>query len=242
MPLLDHFHAPLHPGRHWEGFHSRWASAIADALNLDLLPSDYFAEVQAHVGSRVEIDIATFESAPTESANRGDGGTATIPALAWAPPAAAFEMPAAFPDSMEVQVFSSVGGTTLVGAVELVSLGNKDRAETRRGFAAKCATYLQQGIGLIVADIVTSRRANLHNELVRLLELDDEFLLEPDPLYATAYRPVRRPDVEKIQVWTATLAVGQPLHILPLALDKGLCVPIDLDATYAEACRKLRLP
>lgn len=48
MPLLDHFHAPLHPQRHWEAFHSRWASAIADALNADLLPPEYFAEPETH--------------------------------------------------------------------------------------------------------------------------------------------------------------------------------------------------
>jgi hypothetical protein len=34
MPLLDHFHPPLLGRRHWEGFYSRWAAAIADALQI----------------------------------------------------------------------------------------------------------------------------------------------------------------------------------------------------------------
>lgn len=63
MPLLDHFHAPLHPQRRWEAFHSRWASAIADALNADLLPPDYFAEPETHAAGRVKIDVAAFEPA-----------------------------------------------------------------------------------------------------------------------------------------------------------------------------------
>ena len=29
MPLLDHFHAPLAPHRHWESFHANWAGAKA---------------------------------------------------------------------------------------------------------------------------------------------------------------------------------------------------------------------
>src|SRR5262249_30080801 len=62
MPLLDHFHAPLSLTHHWESFHARWAAAIADALNLNLLPPEYLAEVQVHVGSRVEIDVATLET------------------------------------------------------------------------------------------------------------------------------------------------------------------------------------
>src|SRR4051794_25388570 len=60
VPLLDHFHPPLFPRRHWESFHVTWAGAIADALNEDLLPDGYFAEEHAHAGARIEIDVATF--------------------------------------------------------------------------------------------------------------------------------------------------------------------------------------
>jgi len=48
MPLLDYFHAPLAPTRHWESFHVDWAGAIADALNEHLLPDGYFAEEYMH--------------------------------------------------------------------------------------------------------------------------------------------------------------------------------------------------
>jgi len=84
-------------------------------------------------------------------------------------------MPALFPDEIEVHVFRRSGGTTLVAAIELISPGNKDRAEARRAFAAKCASYLQQGIGLVIVDIVTERQANLHDELNSLLEHADTF-------------------------------------------------------------------
>ena len=81
-----------------------------------------------------------------------------------------------FPDDIEVQVFATVTGATLVGAIELVSPGNKDRPETRRAFAAKCVSYLTRGIGLIVVDIVTNRLANLHNEVIGLLGQAEPFL------------------------------------------------------------------
>ena len=60
MQLLDHFHPPLSTVRHWESFHARWAAAIADVLNDELLPTEYFAEVQVHVGSRVEVGCIFF--------------------------------------------------------------------------------------------------------------------------------------------------------------------------------------
>jgi hypothetical protein len=226
MPLLDHFHPPLSAARHWEAIHTRWAAALADALNQDLLPSGYYAEEQVHVGSRVEIDVATFDPDPLTAGASGG---------------AALRIPAIFPDSLEVIILSGEAGPTLVAAIELVSPGNKDRPETRRAFAAKCASYLQQGIGLVIIDIVTSRQANLHNELMALLQLGTEFLLSSDPLYAIGYRPVRRPTVEQIEAWPATLAIGQSLPVLPLALDKGVCVPLNLEATYSEACQRRRL-
>lgn len=243
MPLLDHFHPPLFPTRHWESFHARWAGAIADSLNARLLPNDYYAEIQVHVGSRVEVDIATLhrDEAADDEAESG-GGLATVRARPWSPPVAAMSMPAIYPDSIEVLVYTTEGGATVVAAVELISPGNKDRPESRRAFAAKCSAYLQQGIGLMIVDVVTDRHANLHNELVDLLDVGEKFRISGEGLYAVAYRPIRRPNDERIDVWPAALAVGKPLPLLPLALDKARCIPLDLESPYLEACQRSRLP
>src|SRR5205085_11513432 len=166
MPLLDHFHEPLSPRRHWESFHVNWAGAMADALNERLLPEGYFAEEHAQLGGRVEIDVATFAETDESAVARRNGGTATLTPRVWTPPAPALTMPIAFPDNFEVLVFASESGASLVAAIELVSPANKDREAHRRAFAIKCASYLCGGVGLIVIDIVTSRTANLHNEMV----------------------------------------------------------------------------
>jgi hypothetical protein len=242
MPLLDHFHPPLSPARHWEAFHGQWAGSMASALNNALLPPGYFAEAQVHVGGQVEVDVATFDSNVKEGALSNGGGIAVLPARVWAPPTPSQVMPAIFPDSLEVLIFNSEAGPTLIAAVELASPGNKDGDETRRAFAAKCASFLHRGIGLMIVDIVTNRQANLHNELVRLLEKSEEFLLPPGPLYATAYRPARRSGDDQIDIWLTPLAVGQALPVMPLALDKGICVPLDLETTYTEARLRSRLP
>jgi hypothetical protein len=47
--------------------------------------------------------------------------------------------------------------------------------------------------------------------------------------------------VEQIEVWPVPLAVGQPLPVLPLALNAELCLPLDLEATYIAACQRRRL-
>jgi hypothetical protein len=235
MPLLDHFHPPLSTERHWESFHAAWCGSLADDLNRRL-PTGYFAEEQAHAGPGVEIDVATFESASPA----GNGaGTAT---QVWSPPVPALTLPAVFADDFEVRVFSRRGGPTLVAAIELVSPGNKDRREARDAFADKCAGYLRQGVSLIVIDVVTDRHANLHNELLRRLDAPESARQPADVrLYAAAYRPVRRQEREEIDVWPAALAVAGPLPVLPLALNAELALPVDLEATYTDACRRRRL-
>ena len=244
MPLRDHFHPPLSENRHWESFHSRWASAIADHLDGHILPEGYFAEVQIHVGNRVEVDIATFEdrsafvgASPSQSAE-----TATAAASVWAPPAPVMKLPAYFPDRVEVLVFNSEAGPTLVSVIELVSPRNKDRPQSRRDFAIKSAAALRQGVGLLIVDVVTNRRTNLHNELIALLDHPPEFLMADVPLYAVSYQPRQTDGEAEIHVWHEALSLGQPLPTLPLPLDKGKTVPLDLEETYEQTCRRTRLP
>lgn len=237
MPLQDHFHPPLYPRRHWESFHVTWAGAIATALNEDLLPDGYFAEEHAHAGARMEIDVATYEDRTNSADLEKYGGVTT---RIYAPPAPALILPAAFPDEFEVRIYEAEGGTRLVAAIELVSPANKDREAHRRAFALKCAGYLAQGISLIVVDVVTSRRANLHEEILKLLGKQDAQVHASD-LYAAAYRPLVQTGQDVIHVWPTALAIGAELPTLPLALNAELCVPIDLESTYTAACQVRRL-
>ncbi len=167
MPLLDHFHPPLHGPRRWEGFHHAWATFIAQQLNQETLPKDYFAESEISVGPELEIDVATMELT-----RPGDGGKGTATAV-WAPgrPRITAKVDFAHLDSYEIRVYQDLGGAELRAAIELVSPRNKDRAGARRTFAAKCAGYLQHGIGVVIIDVVTSRSANLHAELFDVLEV-----------------------------------------------------------------------
>jgi hypothetical protein len=238
MPLLDHFRAPLYPTYSWESFHSRWANSIGDALNRQL-PRRYMAEIRTHVGTYVEADVAEFERPSPDDEGNGQAGGVAV--RTWAPPAATLTMPLVYPDEIGVEVFDTRGGATLVAVVELVSPRNKDRPESRRGFAAKCAAYLERGIGVVAADIVTTHHFNPHNELVALLGLDDRFTMPAAGLSAVAYRPVRRDEKNEADVWAVELAVGSDLPVLPLALRGAGAVPLDLNATYDEARQRSRL-
>ena len=141
MALRDHFHPPLYPRFAWESFHAAWLGYICEGLN-DVLPNEYFAQEQIHAGRRIEIDVATYEreSDGQFGAGTGDGGVAIAEPKTklWTPPAATATIPAAFADDFEIRIIHSAdAGLRLVGAIELISPGNKDRPETRAAFAAK---------------------------------------------------------------------------------------------------------
>ncbi len=209
-------------------------------MNESLLPEGYFAEEHAQLGPWVEIDVATFTD--SESSVPRVGGPATLLSRVWAPLAPAMVVPAAFPDAFEVLVFENEGGTRLVAAIELVSPGNKDRVGHRQAFAVKCASYLCRGISLMVIDIVTSRRENLHNEIMQILGHGPTFALPAETtLYGVAYRPIVRDQNEQIEIWPVALEIGKPLPVLPLALNAEQCLPIDLEGTYTIACQRRRL-
>jgi hypothetical protein len=242
MPLLDHFHPPLSAERRWESFHSSWATKLADALTERWLPPNYIAEEHAHLGPSVEIDVGTFEREADATGQVGSGAVATVGPKVWAAPAADGTLPAVFPDTFEVRVLSTDTGPKLVAAIELVSPGNKDRPAQRTAFAIKCASYLYQGISVIIVDVVTSRWANLHNEILGVMGAGDILQLPPEQsLYAVAYQPLRRGQRDEIDVWRSPLALGQALPTLPLGLRADLVIPVDFEATYAEACFRKRL-
>jgi transposase len=107
---------------------------------------------------------------------------------------------------------------------------------------AEIARLLYAGVSLVVLDVVTNRHGNLHNDIVDLMQRDSTFHFgrEESP-YAVGYRPVRRDSAEVVDMWPTELFLGQALPTLPLYLRGDVCVPIELDATYNDASRRLRL-
>ena len=232
MPLLDHFHPPLSRTYPWRGFHGAWAAAIARLLNAGVLPPGYYAVPFLDRDGPIEIDVATLHAPPS-----ADPGSAE----SWAPAAPGQEVAVEWPptDEVEVEVYADEGDPRLAAAVELVSPRNKDRPRSREAFAAKCAGHLRRGCGVVVADPVTTRRADLHAELLATLGVGPT--AGPEGLSVVSYRPVGREEAGRLQTWREPLEVGHPLPTVPLWLGGELSIPLDLEASYTAACSDLRI-
>ncbi len=246
MPLRDHFHPPLDDVTSWEGFHGAWPTAMIIALNRKL-PRRYVAAPRAHFGSSVEVDVATYEEdaadLPAWSEREGNGGG--LATAVWPPPRPTLAVPSDLPaqDEYEVRVYDTQRGRRLVAAVEIVSPANKDRPEHRQAFVAKCAALLQNQVSIAIVDLVTTRHFNLYGDLLGLIGQTDPSLAPEAPaLYAAACRGTKKDGTWLLEAWLHPLAVGRPLPTLPLWLADNLAVPLELEESYEETCRILRLP
>jgi hypothetical protein len=145
-------------------------------------------------------------------------------------------------DEYEVRVYDSARDRRLVAAIELVSPSNKDRPETRRAFVAKCAALLQQQVSVAIIDVVTTREFNLYAELLEFLGRTDPSLAQPPgALYAVACRGTMPRKRWLFEAWHRGLTLGQPLPALPIWLADDLAITLDLENSYEETCRVLRI-
>lgn len=243
MPLRDHFRPPLDLKRSWDELHGAWPTIIVMHLN-SRLPDRYVAAPSIHLGA-FEVDVRSFEETSSEyAATKSDAGQAGMATIVWAPPRPTFEATTDLPeqDEYEVRIYDTEHNRELVAVIEIVSPSNKDRPETRRAFVAKCSALLQQGVSVSIVDLVTSRQFNLYGELLDLIGQSDPSLSPVPPLYAAACRWAREGGEWRFRAWAHKLAIGQPLPTLPLWLADDLAVPLELEASYEETCRVLRIP
>ncbi len=230
MPLRDHFRPPLRDEIEWHSFHNAWATTIAFGLN-SRLPVGFRASPNVQTG--IEIDVAAFgnvrtpEQTPTQQTWQPEAATAILP----------FTLAG---EVAEILVHGFRDGRYLAAAIELVSEGNKDRADAREAFVTKCESYLQNGVGVVIVDPVTTRTANLHDEL--LTRLGHTQPTWGERLYTTAYQPHGSNGSSQISIWQRPLAIGEALPTMPLWLLHGPCVPLDLETSYEQTARQLRLP
>jgi hypothetical protein len=224
MPLRDHFQPPLDDEHSWESLHSQWPAMIVLALGR-ALPWCY---------------VAAPYFPPRASPGAGTGVTTDV----WTPPPATFTVHADLTDAQayEVRVFDTRTARQLVAVVKIVSPADKRRGQGH-AFVAKCAALLQDRVSVTVVDIVTTSDCNLYSVLLELLGSSDPSHREKQmpAVYTASCRTTNRGKRWVLEAWAHTLTLGQPLPTLPLWLADNVAVPLELEASYEETCRALRI-
>jgi hypothetical protein len=246
MPLRDHFRPPVSKIASWEAVHGGWPMVIVQSLARKL-PPQYVAHPRVHLGAFAEIDVSAYEKdQPIAGLGKGNGGPTTA---LWSPARPTLDLATDLPaqDEYEVRVYDTERNQRLVAAVELVSPANKDRPEHRAAFVAKCVALLQNQVSVVIVDVVTVRLDNLYADMLEMVKQSDPALgQDPPAIYAVACRATKASgkadQLWRLQTWLHTLQVGQPLPTLPLWLTANFSVALELEETYEETCKALRIP
>jgi hypothetical protein len=215
----------------FHAFHQRWISALSDALNTGVLPSDYYALAEQSVGGLVP-DILTLRPAADEPEVDAESSGS---AVATAPPRTRIVRQA------EERIYVRKADRIVVrhrhgevvAVVEIVSPGKKASAYALRAFVEKSAELIDQGIHLLVIDLFPPGKRDpqgIHKAIW------DEFVEEeferPDdkPLTLASY------DAQPLPIaYVEPVAVGDVLPDMPIFLRPGKHVPAPLEATYQTA-------
>ena len=220
-----------------------WPARLVMQLK-PLLSPGYVSGPNVHPGAQVEVDVATCEtdhpsSGPWNGHGVGDAATATWTA---AEPSRIVETDVPDDDEYEVRIYDVERDRTLVAVIELVSPANKDRADKRNRFVGKCSALLRQGVAVSIVDVVTTRQANLYAELLASLGHTDPTMSDESPaIYATSCRWLLGERRGRLESWSHSLTVGQPLPTLPLWLAPNRVVPLNLEQSYESACDDLSI-
>ena len=240
MPLRDHFRSPLDDVHSWDELHGMWPAMIVREL-IRVLPEPYFAAPGVHLGTLYEIDVGTYEESDKGSKDIGNSDTTLA---TYAPPTPTLTLEPRLPkqDVYEVRIYDSRRNRRLVAAIEIVSPSNKDRPETRGTFVAKVATLLKNDICVSIVGVVSTSDFNLYVELMRFLDYTDPPLSDqPQPMYSVTARMRYEGQRRMMDNWLHPLQLGESLPSLPIWLTPEKAVSLELEASYEETCRTLRI-
>ncbi len=217
----------------FHNFHHRWITSLSDALNMGVLPPDYFALVEQRIGGPI-LDVLTLELPSSKAATFG--ATPGI-AVAASPPRTRLvrrtesDVYAYARKADRIIVRHQEG--RIVAVVEIVSPGNKGATNQLRAFVEKTSSLIMEGVHVLVIDLFPPSKRDfqgIHKAIWDEIEEVDFELPANKRSVLVAYEAGLSP-----VAYVEPIAVGDVLPEMPIFLEEDYYVPALLEATYQTA-------
>lgn len=221
-------------------FHHSLIEQIKRALNDGVLPPDYYAMAEQFAAG-LGPDVLTLhapqfsgdeEAGPESRRSPGGARGSVLLAPPNARPTAQTDMEFYRRKQSSVAV-RHVSGDRVVAVVEVVSPGNKSTRHALQQFVRKVAEFLDQGVHLLVLDLLPPGRRDpqgIHGAIWDYIDGNDYTAPADKPLTLAAYES----DL-LIKAYVESIAVGDVLPDMPLFLEPGGCISVPLEASYRTA-------
>jgi hypothetical protein len=216
----------------FHAFHFFWIGTLCHRLNHGGLPRGFFALPEQHVPGP-EADILALETRPKTARKRAGGGTAVIETP---PRTRIVESTERYAKKANRIAIRHEEGH-VVAFIEIVSPGNKRSRQGLRAFVDKATQLLDQGVHLLIIDLLPPTRRDpqgIHRAIWEEIHETKFKLPANKPLTLVAYSAglMTRAFIEPI-------AVGDVLPEMPLFLEPDRHVLTPLEATYQAAFAEL---
>lgn len=224
MPVHDWSQAT--PGE-FHDFHVSWLSEIRKALNAGLLPGEYYASVEQHVGGFIP-DVTTLRTAAP--INRRAGPTGVLLTEPRRPPTVV----ARSARRERAVTVRQAGAAELVAVIEVISASNDSFRDGLNATIRKATAFLNQRVHVVILDVIPPGRLDaggLHAAIWAEL-VGQQPVAATKPLTTASYRAG-----DVVQAYVHELAPGD----VPLFLRDG-CIEMPMERLYAEAFAALGFP
>lgn len=220
-------------------FHTVWIAEIRNALNGGLLPADFYALTEQHMGGYI-ADVFTLHSPPNSN-------VVSQPQAEYHAPggiAIADELPAtknheSVPREMkELQrsiAIRHVSSHRIVALLEIVSPANKDREEHLAMFVQKTIDAISRGIHVLMVDLFAPSRFDplgLHYRIREMLAPYPPLTEIAPPRSTLASYQVT---LKSVEMFVEHVEANTNLPDMPIFLDSPRYVNVPLEATYLKA-------
>ena len=243
MPLRDHFRPPVSKRSSWEGFHGGWPMRIVEDL-APRLPDGFVAEPRVHLGSFYEIDVCAFEQKEDFEPSPLPGSRTAV----WQLPRKPLRCQRSLSMPTSRNNMPTKSWFLILNAIAAWLRPSRSSArQTKTGPRADiaCRQMLQFAA---TRRLRVNHRSGYHPpiQLIRRTARPSRpfrpGVQSAPPIYAVTCRKRQVGRQTKLDTWSHPLAVGHPLPSLPVWLSQTQTVSLDLDSSYEETCRVLRIP
>jgi hypothetical protein len=213
----------------YHAFHHNWITAISMSLNSGLLPEEFYALPEQHIGD-FGPDVLTLKGGGFEGSD--SGGVTTLTKSRPQTRVHSETADAFYRRKQKSIAIRHVSGDELVAVIEIVSPGNKSSRSRFEDFLRKAWALFEQRIHLLVLDPFPPGPRDPDGVHAAIWDVPG------DPFKLPADQPLTFASYEcngSTHAYIETLAVGDSLPPMPVFVEPGGHVTIPLEATYQSA-------
>ncbi len=227
-------------------FHHALVEQLKRDLNAGILPAGYYAMAE-QIAAGLGPDVLALHRPQADPGGPADGGSRSTNgrrrATLLAPPNVRIVAEADqeyYRRKQSVVSVRHVSDDRVVAVAEVVSPGNKLTRLAVEQFTRKAAEFLDQGIHLLVIDLIPPGKLDpdgIHGAIWEAVAGQAYSRPAGKPLTVAAYEA----DL-LTRAYVEPLAAGDDLPDMPLFLEPGGCVMVPLERTYQTAWETLPPP